>query len=189
MIALPFSLVMAWADWMGGRSGSKRYTSIYDPYPTTSSRSNALYFLTIPLALLWHGIRFFLPSAITIFVIVWPIRFTYLMLKIHFESYSTTQAIITRVENDRRERFDYMGEREFFKDIWLPYLRLSKRLARSYDQAPWTFVDLREHPFRYHYLVKLLALDAVLWGLTAGIAVGLIAVFLHSVSAWKSYSS
>jgi hypothetical protein len=181
MLALPLSLLLVWARWLGGRlAPSSSFAGGYDPYldlplalPASPAR-NVLYLVTIPLALLWHAARIALPGALKAFLIVWAIRFGYLTLSITWEDWRGFSRRLTALEAERRGRFGVIGATSLFAHPWARYLKASAALAREFNASPITYRHYQGQIFHYHVVLKLFAMDAALYGLAAAAIVAAI---------------
>lgn len=186
MIALPASVVWVWADWLGRRLDPTRSyvgggsSGAYDPYalPSTASDSsarNALYLIMIPLALLWHTGRWLLravPGILVIAVIVWVLRFIYLLIRI---TNGDSFAFLRRIDLMDRAWHGYLGHlgmHRLFGDMWRDQFIPSQQLAHATVGQAFEFSYVIDHLGSYSYVIKLCALDAAMHGLIIGVVVG-----------------
>lgn len=197
MIALPVSVVWVWADWLGRRlDPSRSYagggsSSAYDPYalPSTATDSparNALYLIMIPLALLWHSLRWFLRSfrgAIITFVLVWVFFFVAYVIATYRMNPDQWPTDVLELESAWDGYLSTLGFHHLFGDVWHRNFYLTVLLAdrARMDHEVWAQVtsDLTNFP----YVLKLYAVFATMHALLAAVVVGSIStlfkVFRH----------
>lgn len=200
MIALPISIVLSWADWLGRRlepahsSAAPAGYASYDPSISTgsarsagsSSALNALYAITVPIALIWHALRWFLRSfraAMITFVLVWVCFFVaYVIATYRTNSYQWPTHVL-ELESAWNGYLSKLGFHHLFGGAWHRNFDLTMQLASrtSLHHEVWAQVtgDLTSFP----YVLKLYAVFATMHAFLAAIVVGsitaLVKVFRH----------
>jgi hypothetical protein len=194
MLALPLSVIVAWAEWFGRRLDPTRsQPGGYDPYSTiplalpVSPARNLLYFVTIPLALCWHLLRRMLRPMLIGFAVAWTVRFLYLILMINRNSPAEFSRRLSAFETERRGRFALLGTTPLFARVWSDQLKPTQHLTRQLAKDSYFFHnDVARHLNRYPYVLKLFALDAALYAIAAGLAVGLVFAAVRTAASLKS---
>lgn len=189
MLALPLSLILAWADWLGRRltgSTSSGSSSIYD-LPTLGSGStsswNGAYVITLPLALAWHGLKTMLPVGLIAAIPIAIVRFSYTYYTIFKHGRAGFTRRVDLLDKEWRTWFAWAGFHLPFSSWWTAQYAPTRQLARAMAKHPALYVDFYNHPEHYPYLIKALALEAVMVGLIIGMAVGLVVAVAR---AWKA---
>ena len=194
MLALPLSLLLSWADWFGGRFGPQQSVRpSYDPYatlPLTASAApavNALYLVTIPMALAWHAVRFAWKPALIAFVVAFGLRMLFLIEQFGHGSAADFSHRLSALETERRGRFHLLGAFPPFARLWARQLKPSKSIAHLYAHDAFGFRhQVIDHQGDYHFIYSLFALDALFYGIIAAAMIGLIAVVVRVFKTVKA---
>lgn len=193
MLALPLSLIASWADWFGRRVAPSRFGGDgWDPYATvplalpTAPGRNALYLVTIPLALGWHILRRMWLPALGGFTIAWVARFVYLIAVMERATPGGFLHLIGVLEQERRGRFAVIGTVGAFPRHWNNQYAPARALARQLAKNPLAFRAFVDDPFGQHAVFTLFALDAALYGVAAGLAVGVLVALIRTIASLKS---
>jgi hypothetical protein len=192
MLALPLSVIAAWAAWFGRRlDPSRAFSGTWDPYATVplalpaAPGRNALHLVTIPLALGWHILRRMWLPALGGFTVAWAARFIYLVAVMEHATPGGFLHLIGVLEQERRGRFALIGTAGAFPRHWSNQYTPARQLARQLAKNPLAFRAFVDDPFGQHAVFKLFALDAALYGVAAGLAAGVLVAFIRTIASLK----
>src|SRR5690606_32302347 len=120
-----------------------------------------------------------LRPAIITFVIIWPGMFIVYVIVIHRSNAYTFPGHLLEMSDAWYGYLGTLGMHRVFASTWNANYRTSMTLALDARDAPFLWYDLLDHPTRYPYVYKLLALFAAMHALLAAIVVGLLSALFR----------
>ena len=188
IFALPLSLVVVWAEWFGRRLDPARGLATapvgagaLPPGGIAAPAKNALYLVTVPLALGWHALRIGFGPALIAFVAVWTVRFGYLLATALNGPSADFTRQVAGVDQARAQRFHHLWLDHLFHDQWATSAKATHHFVRQLTKNPQLFWDFTEHPTHYRSILTFFAFDAALYALVAALMVGVLAVAIRTV--------
>ena len=191
MIALPISIVLSWADWLGHRLTPPHATAYSAGYmtddmygesgsvshPAASSALNLLYAITIPIAICWHMLRWFLRTfraAIITFVLFWLFFFVAYIIATYRTNPYQWPTQLMELNDAWNGYLNKLGFHHLFGPVWNHNFNLTVQLANTahVHHEVWDQVtgDLTNFPF----ILKLYAVFATMHAMLAASVVGAI---------------
>jgi hypothetical protein len=192
IVALPLSLVLTWANWLGtkmaGGPSSVYATDPYDPISGGSDINPAtrlLYFVTIPLALVYHLALWLLRNLVGVALVCgagFAVRFLYQVARLIAGDSPAYAARLKAMQDFYDGPYRLLGLHRFFGARWQHDFGLAQvYVGWFHGHNEEQYSHYKDHIFSfsdYHGTLPLLLWDAVMFGLTC--AVGYLLLLLIS---------
>lgn len=183
MVALPLTLLLAWATWLGRHLGGAPDTGYAsaDPYATIPSAatvhpaSRLLYLVTVPVALLAHALRWLLRTvlryvvgATVVFVVMAGVRIVYKIIRLNDGVYRYGPWLKSMLDFYLGP-YRLLGFHLLFGGRWQHAFAQSASYDYAFALDPRRYQEMIDHPSSYPGIMPLLLWDAVMFGLMCAV--------------------
>jgi hypothetical protein len=187
MIALPASVILSWADWVGRNllpdtSATSDPYATYETTATSSSALNVIYLVTVPMALLYHLGRWFarlISPAMTAFVVAWMGYFGFYFIGWYRSSQVTWSRQLMGLRDAWQGYLATLGMHRLFTTMWNRYFDATMRLSFAARGNYYLWQHMLDHPREYPDVLKLFALSATMHALIIAIAFAILWGLFH----------